>query len=126
MARSRTPAVRQISRMLLTMSRSYSFFFKDTATTEIYTLSLHDALPILQVRRQFMTDPTLGAGNFLQRAIELNPNNDVPYAFTHRTNHAGEVELIGHSLLDLDTLRRGYSAWYAANGVRPGDVVGVF
>src|SRR5437868_14478364 len=25
---------------------SSSFFFKDTATTEIYTLSLHDALPI--------------------------------------------------------------------------------
>src|SRR2546426_7842363 len=26
---------------------SYFFFFNDTATTEIYTLSLHDALPIL-------------------------------------------------------------------------------
>src|SRR5260370_6543469 len=26
--------------------RSPSFFFNDTATTEIYTLSLHDALPI--------------------------------------------------------------------------------
>ena len=25
----------------------YCFFFNDTATTEIYTLSLHDALPIL-------------------------------------------------------------------------------
>src|SRR3712207_7957091 len=25
------------------------FFFNDTATTEIYTLSLHDALPIFQV-----------------------------------------------------------------------------
>src|SRR3712207_7293915 len=25
------------------------FFFNDTATTEIYTLSLHDALPILTV-----------------------------------------------------------------------------
>src|SRR3712207_9535673 len=25
------------------------FFFNDTATTEIYTLSLHDALPILDV-----------------------------------------------------------------------------
>ena len=24
------------------------FFFNDTATTEIYTLSLHDALPILK------------------------------------------------------------------------------
>src|SRR5437764_4871143 len=30
-----------------TFSRSYLFFFfNDTATTEIYTLSLHDALPI--------------------------------------------------------------------------------
>src|SRR3712207_7698471 len=27
------------------------FFFNDTATTEIYTLSLHDALPICSVRR---------------------------------------------------------------------------
>src|SRR3712207_8037221 len=27
---------------------SFFFFFNDTATTEIYTLSLHDALPILQ------------------------------------------------------------------------------
>src|SRR2546430_12466513 len=26
------------------------FFFNDTATTEIYTLSLHDALPISQAR----------------------------------------------------------------------------
>src|SRR3712207_8331401 len=32
---------------------SYFFFFNDTATTEIYTLSLHDALPIspLHLRR---------------------------------------------------------------------------
>src|SRR5438045_4895491 len=28
------------------MSLSSFFFFNDTATTEIYTLSLHDALPI--------------------------------------------------------------------------------
>src|SRR2546428_11474726 len=28
------------------------FFFNDTATTEIYTLSLHDALPICKVRYQ--------------------------------------------------------------------------
>src|SRR6266536_6349990 len=27
------------------------FFFNDTATTEIYTLSLHDALPIRSARR---------------------------------------------------------------------------
>src|SRR5471032_1100591 len=29
-----------------TMSSAAFFFFNDTATTEIYTLSLHDALPI--------------------------------------------------------------------------------
>src|SRR5256885_15588290 len=28
------------------------FFFNDTATTEIYTLSLHDALPICVVQRR--------------------------------------------------------------------------
>src|SRR5688572_31622567 len=31
---------------MLTCPRYCSFFFNDTATTEIYTLSLHDALPI--------------------------------------------------------------------------------
>src|SRR5258708_22209978 len=35
------------------MSMSYIFFFNDTATTEIYTLSLHDALPILKRRRKW-------------------------------------------------------------------------
>src|SRR5215813_14437622 len=29
----------------------FFFFFNDTATTEIYTLSLHDALPIWRQRR---------------------------------------------------------------------------
>src|SRR5260221_5013598 len=32
------------------MSTSLFFFFNDTATTEIYTLSLHDALPICRAR----------------------------------------------------------------------------
>src|SRR2546430_15957805 len=32
--------------MMSDSSRSLFFFFNDTATTEIYTLSLHDALPI--------------------------------------------------------------------------------
>src|SRR2546427_7756449 len=32
--------------LLLRLTFVYFFFFNDTATTEIYTLSLHDALPI--------------------------------------------------------------------------------
>src|SRR3712207_8969244 len=40
----------------------FFFFFNDTATTEIYTLSLHDALPIYHfhsfVRRSLFKHPT--------------------------------------------------------------------
>src|SRR3712207_9339595 len=32
--------------MCVSLLITYFFFFNDTATTEIYTLSLHDALPI--------------------------------------------------------------------------------
>src|SRR5258708_34625901 len=32
--------------MYTRITSSFFFFFNDTATTEIYTLSLHDALPI--------------------------------------------------------------------------------
>src|SRR5256885_9886058 len=35
--------------MTLSSSSFFFFFFNDTATTEIYTLSLHDALPISDV-----------------------------------------------------------------------------
>src|SRR2546430_10835545 len=47
--------------------QSIFFFFNDTATTEIYTLSLHDALPISRSRRlsladhQSTTNPVPGA-----------------------------------------------------------------
>src|SRR2546429_8165758 len=32
--------------IIIHLSHFFFFFFNDTATTEIYTLSLHDALPI--------------------------------------------------------------------------------
>src|SRR3712207_9585159 len=42
------------------------FFFNDTATTEIYTLSLHDALPIF---RQFEFRNLLGRVDELDAAV---------------------------------------------------------
>src|SRR2546430_10050193 len=39
----------------------FFFFFNDTATTEIYTLSLHDALPISTLPQGFRYDPEHGA-----------------------------------------------------------------
>src|SRR3712207_9424850 len=45
--------------MVLKCSTSAPFFFNDTATTEIYTLSLHDALPILPLATSFAAFPQL-------------------------------------------------------------------
>jgi acyl-coenzyme A synthetase/AMP-(fatty) acid ligase len=79
----------------------------------------------LDVRERFMTEPDLGAGNFLQYALEANPHRDVPFLYSHLANHRGEVVLTGHSLVDLAALRDRYAKWYWSNGVRPGDPVGV-
>src|SRR5688572_32883896 len=40
------------------------FFFNDSATTEIYTLSLHDALPILSPRSTTTTPSTPTRGSW--------------------------------------------------------------
>src|SRR5258705_9239346 len=54
------------------MPRFLFFFFNDTATTEIYTLSLHDALPISVFRmggfRPFVTEACV---------IQTSPEGDV-------------------------------------------------
>src|SRR2546430_14209247 len=44
------------------------FFFNDTATTEIYTLSLHDALPILTLTasRTYSTAPSASGPGILK------------------------------------------------------------
>src|SRR2546429_6740035 len=47
----------------------FFFFFNDTATTEIYTLSLHDALPIYDLRRRPGGAFAAGRGRVLQRLL---------------------------------------------------------
>src|SRR5260221_5083102 len=47
-----------LTSIFFTPTLLFFFFFNDTATTEIYTLSLHDALPISAVREVVMR--TLG------------------------------------------------------------------
>src|SRR2546430_5896919 len=48
--------------MLLQLTLFFFFFFNDTATTEIYTLSLHDALPISIHACNCANDLNLGTG----------------------------------------------------------------
>src|SRR2546429_7403268 len=51
----------------------YFFFFNDTATTEIYTLSLHDALPIfgLLIGQHFQSPSREYAKNRLRRQTRV-------------------------------------------------------
>src|SRR6266700_7094542 len=53
----------------------FSFFFNDTATTEIYTLSLHDALPILFAGETWLVPVTVGCAGAVESStyvIELD------------------------------------------------------
>src|SRR3712207_9103765 len=63
------------------------FFFNDTATTEIYTLSLHDALPI------FVEE---GAGQHLGQAAEagLGEVGVVPLALAGQDRVQRVVEVV--------------------------------
>src|SRR5258706_15698014 len=49
------------------------FFFNDTAPTEIYTLSLHDALPIFPVPALFLKVPALLKVPVPPRSLRIEP-----------------------------------------------------
>src|SRR5689334_24005680 len=59
----------------------FFFFFNDTATTEIYTLSLHDALPILtgMAYLRAAEHNFAEALTWAQRARRINPYNSGVY-----------------------------------------------
>src|SRR5260221_14793575 len=79
-----TPSYRLVRISLLHCSLLF-FFFNDTATTEIYTLSLHDALPIygassaLRLRDLFLAS-LVGRGHFRRqdrKSTRLNSSHTV-------------------------------------------------
>src|SRR5258707_7128132 len=65
-------------------TRLYFFFFNDTATTEIYTLSLHDALPISYSN----CAKSLGPAPF-PACIRAGRQFHVPSPLTAATSRAG-------------------------------------
>src|SRR6266576_4084021 len=80
---------------------SIFFFFNDTATTEIYTLSLHDALPIFEPIRSNLpyfqsvrVDPELGTRSE-EHTSELQSRRDLVCRLLREkkkreTNYAGD------------------------------------
>src|SRR5256886_16707452 len=84
----------------------YFFFFNDTATTEIYTLSLHDALPIYNLARVYIVQgrfqESLGP---LARAIEID---STVTAFQHNLGIALKALKQDSATVDLSELARGF------------------
>src|SRR5258707_7485553 len=64
----------------------FFFFFNDTATTEIYTLSLHDALPISQAKHRLLSD-------VVERVREPDRGRGLAFARGRRRDRGDEDEL---------------------------------
>src|SRR2546430_4290320 len=69
--------------MPIIINFSFFFFFNDPATTEIYTLSLHDALPILRPRVEIRSrsTTTVDCGLSIFRSVSMNQNLPLSRAF---------------------------------------------
>src|SRR3712207_8531848 len=76
------------------------FFFNDTATTEIYTLSLHDALPI-SVHWTELTNPD---GGYFRGKIE-GPSRDMRDARKVRFVIDDDDETVPSEILDRKSTR---------------------
>ena len=70
------------------------FFFNDTATTEIYTLSLHDALPILKGELYFLDRES---NNWLGIPTKDNPTSRSGCDITYVLNR-NQVAMFGGDL----------------------------
>src|SRR5260221_14316847 len=75
-------------------SQFFFFFFNDTATTEIYTLSLHDALPILGLVVGDEHDLALCPGTGLHPARQI-PDRDLLAVVPHVEDLAHRPLLLG-------------------------------
>src|SRR2546430_11069020 len=79
----------------------FFFFFNDTATTEIYTLSLHDALPIFAAiaARQREIEPQHRAARLaLRRALEQGDRE--PRSEEHTSELQSQSNLVCRLLLE--------------------------
>src|SRR5438067_11036932 len=77
----------------------FFFFFNDTATTEIYTLSLHDALPILDVGA--VGDAVVGDApvELVERHPQLEPG-EVRRSEEHTSELQSRFDLVCRLLLE--------------------------
>src|SRR5438067_7305890 len=77
----------------------FFFFFNDTATTEIYTLSLHDALPIFGVPKDSLTD----YGAIVPADFPVNSRSE-----EHTSELQSRFDLVCRLLLEKKKKKKNY------------------
>src|SRR5437667_12766926 len=87
--------------MVLTMSYTlfYFYFLNDTATTEIYTLSLHDALPI-SARRTSSTRAAASTASRGARSTRASWSRPAPRSEEHTSEFQSHHDLVCRLLLE--------------------------
>src|SRR2546430_17576316 len=92
--------------LLVHLHLFFFFFFNDTATTEIYTLSLHDALPIcprrLQDRKTYVACvvPAFEVGRKAGLGIALTKNDLTGRSEEHTSELQSQSNLVCRLLLE--------------------------
>src|SRR5256885_13042903 len=76
--------------MLMSRHTPSSFFFNDTATTEIYTLSLHDALPISVHRAERPAPQRVSAA--LRRCLPMRRHRSRETREARSEEHTSELQ----------------------------------
>src|SRR5690348_18057516 len=87
--------------MLVFSVNFISFFFNDTATTEIYTLSLHDALPILCFDRRRGSRAAHGRSRRLSELLARSQYCHTPECPLRSEEHTSELQSPVHLVCRL-------------------------
>src|SRR3712207_7804458 len=100
--------------MNLCIHSDFFFFFNDTATTEIYTLSLHDALPISRTESRPRTDvatlhPRRGEGDEPHRR-DLTGNGQASRSEEHTSELQSRQYLVCRLLLEKKNKKTFYES----------------
>src|SRR2546425_8041887 len=111
---------------LLCFFPSLFFFFNDTATTEIYTLSLHDALPISMSRRwpRSRRRPAGCAGSAPPRSTSpmSPPGGSTASGSSRSEEHTSELQSLAYLVCRLLLEKKKKKQETKTNlVVRPGD-----
>src|SRR3712207_7830440 len=95
-------------------NKTFFFFFNDTATTEIYTLSLHDALPIYTLFGEVVSGmdvvDKIKKGDAAANGMVRSPDKIVKMQLARSEEHTSELQSRQYLVCRLLLEKKNYSS----------------